>query len=240
MTTFPGVLGLLGGDELNPPCRPFDEALLAACGEPREVRIVVAAVAKSGSVDRAMAHASGYFAGLGRTAVDVGLRRRGDAGRAAVVGALEAPGLTYVLGGDPGYLLDTVAGTAAWAAMLRSLGAGGGLAGSSAGAMVVCGSLLLRSSNPRPAARHAREALGLVPSVVLVPHLNRFAQGWLEAARRECPGQDVIGLDEATGLVYAHGWTAYGPGEVKLWRGGGEAARAWAEGDRPRIVAPRL
>ena len=78
-----------------------------------------------------------------------------------------------------------------------------------------------------------------MPGVVLVPHLNRFAPGWVEAARREARGRDIIGLDESTGVVFAGGWRTYGPGEVSLWRKGQEPPLVRAGGSAFRWRRPR-
>ena len=236
---FAGVLGLLGGNEMRPGCEPFDRALLKAAGGPEEVAVVPAAVVQNGSVSAAMSLARRYFGGLGLEVRHVELHRRSDASKPAVVAALARARLTYVLGGDPGYLLDTLHDSPAWDAIRDGVRQGAALAGSSAGAMVMAETLLLRSRNPRPQARHGREALSLLPRVVVIPHLNNFGDAWLEAARREAYGRDILGLDEATGLLYAGGWTAHGPGEVKLWRAGEDPALVVREGDSLRWRAPQ-
>jgi cyanophycinase len=238
---FPGVLGLLGGNEMGQACEPFDRALLAAAGHPTEVNVVPTAVVRNGSVTAAMANARRYFAGrLGLTVHEVPLHRRSDASRPEVIAALQGSPLTYLLGGDPGYLLDTLLETPAWNAIRRALAGGAALAGSSAGAMVACETLLLRSPNPSPAARHGRPGLQLMPGVVLIPHLNNFGEAWLAAARREANGRDIVGLDEATGVVYAGAWSVHGPGQVRLWHKGDEPPRVLGDGVPFRWRAPRL
>jgi cyanophycinase len=227
---FAGVLGILGGNEMRPDCRPFDHALIAAAGNPQEVAAIPAAVVQNGSVSAAMSLANKYFKGLGLRVKHVELHRRSDANRAEIVAALREARLTYILGGDPGYLLDSLRDTPAWAALCDGLADGAAVAGSSAGAMVMAETLLLRSRNPRPQARHGREALSVLPGVVVIPHLDNFGEAWLEAARREANGRDIIGLDEATGLLYSGGWTAHGPGVVKLWRNGNEPATVKHDG----------
>jgi cyanophycinase-like exopeptidase len=237
---FPGILGLLGGEEMHPPCEPFDRALLAAAGQPTDVHVVPAALARNGSVSGAMRLARSYFGKrLGLGLHQVPLMRRRDAGRPEVIEQLLGSPLTYLLGGDPGHLLDTLVDTPAWDAIRSALRAGGALAGSSAGAMVACETLLLRSTNPRPEARHGRAALQLMPGVVLIPHLHRFGERWLEAARREAQGRDIVGLDESTGLIYAGRWSVHGPGAVKLWRRGEEPAEVFHVGERLRWRSPK-
>jgi cyanophycinase len=204
------------------------------------VRVVPAAVVQNGSVSGAMSLARSYFGKrLGRRVVEVPLHRRSDASRDDVVEALRTSPMTYLLGGDPGYLLDTLLETPSWAALKAAYRDGGVLAGSSAGAMVLCESILLRSRNPSPSRRHAREALALLPGVVLIPHLNKFAGGWLEASRREARGRDILGLDESTGAVHDGKWTVHGPGTVQLWRGGQDPPLVRRDGEVLRWRAPR-
>jgi cyanophycinase len=237
---FAGVLGLLGGEEMRPSCEDFDRALLAAAGHPGEVHLVPAALARNGSPGAAMLLARSYFGKrLGLRVHQVPLLGRRDAARPEVVEQLRLSPLTYLLGGDPGHLLDSLLGTPAWDAIRSALRGGAALAGSSAGAMVACETLLLRSPNPSPAARHGRAGLELMPGVVLIPHLRRFGERWLEAARREAKGRDIVGLDESTGLVFNRGWSVHGPGEVKLWRRGAEPPKVFRDGDQFNWRAPR-
>ena len=236
---FAGVLGLLGGNEMRPDCRLFDTALVEAAGNPNQVAIVPTAVVQNGSVAAAMSLARKYFGALGLRVTHVELHRRSDASKPEIVAALRGARLTYLLGGDPGYLLDTLHDSPAWDAVRRGLGEGAALAGSSAGAMVMAETLLLRSRNPRPQARHGRGALSILPGVVVIPHLNTFGDAWLEAARREARERDIVGLDEATGMVYSGAWTVHGPGVVKLWRGGNDPALVKRDGQAVRWRAPR-
>lgn len=238
---FPGVLSLLGGKEMGAACEPFDRALLEAAGQPTEVSVVPTAVVRNGSVPAAMANARRYFGRrFGLKVRAVRLHRRSDASRPEIVEALSGSPLTYLLGGDPGYLLDTLLDSPAWDAIRQALGFGGALAGTSAGAMVACETLLLRSPDPSPTARHGRPGLHLMPGVVLIPHLNNFGEAWLTAARREAKGRDIVGLDESTGMVYSGSWSIHGPGRVRLWRRGEEPPRTFQDGDRVRWRAPRL
>ena len=237
--TFAGVVGILGGNEMRPDCRLFDAALVEAAGNPTEVAVVPTAVVQNGSVAAALSQARDYFGGLGLTVKHVELHRRSDARKPGIVAALREARLTYLLGGDPGYLLDALHDSPAWDAMRVGLGEGSALAGSSAGAMVMAETLLLRSRNPGPQARHGRDALSILPRVVVIPHLNTFGEAWLEAARREARERDIVGLDEATGMLFSGAWTVHGPGVVKLWRGGRDPAVVRRDGEGLRWRAPR-
>jgi len=192
----------------------------------------------NGSVAGAMSVARRYFGKLGLEAVHVELHRRSDASNPDVVRALRGSPLTYLLGGNPGYLLDALRDSPAWDAIVTAVGEGAAVAGSSAGAMVMAETLLLRSRNPSPRSRHGRAALAILPRVVVLPHLNTFGEAWLEAARREAEGRDIIGLDEATGAVWRGGWTVHGPGVVKVWRRGEEPPLTRHDGEPLRWRAP--
>lgn len=235
-----GVVGILGGNEMRPECLAFDRALLAAAGNPARVCVVPTAVVHNGSVAAAMSLARRHFGDLGLEVRHVELHRRSDSSADDVVRALRASALTYLLGGDPGYLLDTLRGSPAWDAIAAALAEGGAVAGSSAGAMVMAETLLLRSRNPSPRARHGREALAILPSVVVIPHLSDFGEAWLEAARREAAGRDIVGLDEATGIIWSGAWSVHGPGVVKLWRRGQEPPVTRRDGQPLRWRAPRV
>ena len=225
---------------MRPDCLAFDRALLEAAGRPTRVCVVPTAVVRNGSVTAALALARRYFGGLGLEVVHVELHRRSDAADAGVARVLRASPLTYLLGGDPGYLLDTLRDSPAWSAAVGAVLDGGALAGSSAGAMVMAETLLLRSRNPSPRARHGRGALAILPGVVVIPHLNDFGDAWLESARREAAGRDIVGLDEATGVVWSGSWVAHGPGVVKLWRRGAEPPLSRRDGETLRWRAPRV
>lgn len=196
---------------------------MAATGA-TEVVVVTAALTRNGSPQAALRQAAAHFRRAGAGVVDAGLTRPGDARRPEVLARLGAARLVYLLGGDPGHLLDTVQAGGVADAFAGVLSAGGGLAGSSAGAMVMGRRVLLRSRDPRPASRHARDGLGLVDAT-LIPHAESVLEGWLSAARREAPGENVLALDEQTGVVFGGGsWTKFGPGEVR-WFEGGEPSR---------------
>jgi cyanophycinase len=226
---------------MMPGCEAFDTALLRARGNPSRVHIIPAALTRNGSPPAAMRLARSYFGGLGVEAVEVPLLKRGDTAKGGVLELLGEAEVAYLLGGDPGHLRDTMVESASWTVMSERARRGElAVAGSSAGAMVLCELLLLRSRNPSPTQRHAREALGVVPETVLIPHLNSVREGWLAAARREAPQMRVLGLDECTGVVFDGTWRAHGPGEVRVWEAGEEKSNSYRDGDILGLPAPVL
>jgi len=115
------VVGLLGGNEMRPGCLAFDRALLAAAANPSKVCVVPTAVVRNGSVTAAISLARRYFGELGLEVVHVELHRRSDSSDSHVVRELRGSPLTYLLGGDPGYLLDTLREAPAWDAVAAAL-----------------------------------------------------------------------------------------------------------------------
>src|SRR5262249_18409663 len=134
---------------------------------------------------------------------------------------IAAANFVYFSGGKPGVLFRTLIGTSAWAAVQAVYERGGGLAGCSAGAMIL-GSHLLE-----PRLRFGRpwgfvEAFGLVPGSIIIPHYDAGATrvGGL-LARGLPPGLTLIGVDEQTALVSeATGWQVLGRATVELRRRG--------------------
>ena len=118
-------------------------------------------------------------------------------------------GLVYLSGGNPGYLADTLRGTAVLEAILTAWRAGAALAGCSAGACAltaVADNVLTGASRP---------GLAVVPELVVLPHFDRIER-WAPGivARRAAgltPGQFLVGIDEETALVSGDGgWRVEG------------------------------
>ena len=211
-------------------CEPFDRALLAAAGQPSEVNVVASAVVRNGSVPAAMANARRYFGQrLGLEVHQVPLLRRSDASQPAIVNALAGSPLTYLLGGDPGYLLDTLLESPAWDAILKPLGGGARLPAAARArwspARRSCSEAPTPARRPAMAARPPADAAG-GPD----PHLNNFGEGWLAAARRRRGAVTSSGWMKSTGMVYAGGmvgpWTRTGQA-VATGRGAPEGLPGW-------------
>jgi cyanophycinase len=187
-----------------------------------------------------MAQGARHFSQLDAGVVDAGLARPGDARNPRVIAALAGARLVYLLGGDPGHLRDCLAGEDVRAALRTVLAAGGALAGSSAGAMVLGGQVLLRSRDPRPGSRHSRDGLGILPATV-IPHAEKSLEGWLPAARREGPGHDVLALDEQTGVVFKGGsWLVLGRGRARWLPAGEDKGDPVPAGSGIQIALPHL
>jgi cyanophycinase len=226
----PGPLILVGGAEFLPGNEAQDALWAeAAAGRPT---FVVATAAVRQDPDRAVATARRWFAARGVRVTELRIRGRRDAADPAVVSAAADAGAVYLCGGDPGLVVELLTGTPAWEAIVDAWRRGAALAGSSAGAMAMGEWSLIRAGVSHDRRRFA-PALGLVPRMAVVPHLDEFGERWLR--RLEPPADGVLlGLDTRTAAVWRPriGWRTIGPGRVALITGGGER-REFVGGQRP-------
>ena len=216
--TTPGPLALVGGDEFRPGNEPQDRVLVEASrGGPA---FVLATAAARQRPDLAVANARRWFAGLGLEVEELPATRRSHVTSAEVAERARAGRLFYLVGGDPGLVPRTLAGTPVWDAVVAAWTAGGALAGSSAGAMAFGEWTLVRGRRPGDDRRRYAPALGLLPGVAVLPHFETFGHRWVTSAT-ERPGVVLLGLDERTAAVWRGGsWTALGHGGVTTIAGG--------------------
>ena len=236
----PGPLALAGGDEFRPGNEATDRALVAAAdavGRERPAYVIATAAARH-DPDATVATARDWFSALGLEVTELPLRTRREA-RSRAVAETAARGRFFDLaGGDPGLTVTTLAGTAAWDAIVAAWQGGAVLAGSSAGAMALGEWTLIRSRVPGDAERAARPALNVVPGLAAIPHFDTFGQRWLPSARAALPpSATILGLDERTAAVWSDGvWRAAGPGAVRVIATGREDA--FNDGERVAGVPP--
>ena len=118
-----------------------------------------------------------------------------------------------MLGGFTGYLGETLKGSAAWQAVLEAYAMGAVVAGSSAGAMVMC------ELYYDPSRGQVIEGLNLVANSIVLPHHNTFGKSWASRLL-EISQVTLVGIDEETGMLDdgAGTWTVYGAGNITLYR----------------------
>jgi cyanophycinase len=210
-----GPLALVGGAEFQPGNEEQDR-LLATAAAGRPAYVVCSAIRVR--PEQAVATARRWFARFDVDMTELRVRTRSDAGDAATVDAARSAGLIYIAGGDPGRTVRLLTGTPVWEAIVAAWRAGAALAGSSAGAMALCGWTLVRDRWPGHDTRRPLDALGVVPGCALLPHFETFGERWIPSAQTAL-GEDVplVGVDERTAAVW-HGstWTAVGPGRVSV------------------------
>src|SRR3569832_798076 len=135
-----GYLLLEGGSEFGGRMRDPDlKAIELAGGFEAPIRIIPTAAAPDHNHQRAGNNGIRWFQSLGaRDVVTLPLTDKASANEESIAKALRDAKLIYMLGGVPGYLGETLRGSLAWAATLEAYRNGAVIAGSSAGAMVMC------------------------------------------------------------------------------------------------------
>jgi cyanophycinase len=123
--------------------------------------------------------------------------------------------LIYLLGGFPGYLEKTLRSSRCWSTMCEAYRRGAILAGSSAGAMVLCEWFL------NPESREIQPGLGLLPDMVVIPHHETVGNEWIDMIHAQMPDVLIAGIDEQTGMLQKQGsgrWNVYGKGSVTVYQ----------------------
>ena len=213
-----GLLALIGGDEFNPGNEEQDRMLAAAAG-PGPAFVVPTAAARQ-KPDQSVAHATSWFKRFGLELQELPVLKRTDANSKALAEQARGGGFFYLVGGDPGLVAQVLQSSRVWSAIFEAWRGGAALAGSSAGAMALCGHTLIRASWPNRFNRRPADALGVVPDTAVLPHFETFGHRWVESAQRELPGTTLLGIDERSAAVWrGEEWWAAGPGAVTVIRG---------------------
>lgn len=232
-----GALALVGGDEFQPGNQPQDQALIEAA-PPGPAFVVPTAAARQGP-DKAVATAQGWFRGLGLDIVELPVLTRTDAQSKEIAARAAEGGLFYLVGGDPGYVVKTLAMSRVWAAIETAWRRGAALAGSSAGAMALGDASLIRAKWPNREPRRPLLALGVVPGITVLPHYETFGHRWVKSARESAPEMILVGIDERTAAFWDGAvWRVLGQGSVTVIIAGEQSQTA--AGERlPGIPDPR-
>jgi cyanophycinase len=197
---------------------PDTRALALAGGVDVRVVIIPAAAAPDHNDKRAGQNGVRWFRSLGATRVSsLPLVNGASANDSEIVDALQRAHLIYLLGGFTHYLGQTLANSKAWQAVRKAHQAGAVVAGSSAGAMVLCEKYFHHMDG------EARNGLGLVPEACVLPHHNTFGKRWASRLSNLLPDFILIGIDEETGMIDDGPdgrWQVYGNGSITLYRGG--------------------
>ena len=154
---------------------------------------------------------------LGSQCVYLPIHEREDAFNPEFVEKIKDAGLIYFSGGNPYHVADVFANSPLWEAIVASWQSGSSLAGCSAGAMALGGTILkVRGSRLSP-------GLGIVPQIEVIPHFDRYFSWVPELVRASILRTDanttLVGIDENTALVYTDKWQRYGKGKVHILRG---------------------
>lgn len=230
-----GYLLLEGGGEFGGRmAEPDRRALELAGGTDSPLAVFPTAAAPDNNHRRAGENARRWFTNLGANRVSVlPLIDRASAEDAEMAAAIESARFIYILGGFPGYLAQTLAGSRAWQAALLAHQGGAVLGGSSAGAMLLAEHLY------DPYQGRLAQGLGLLAGVCILPHHSQFGKSWAALILAELPGVTLLGIDERTGLINdgpGGTWNIYGQGQVAVYRG--EEIRTFRAGERLALSEP--
>ena len=209
-----GPIALIGGDEFRAGCEPMDREILAAARASRPKVLIVPTAAANQNPAKAAANGVSYFDGLGAEADALMVLDPRDADDEGLVSRVAWADVVYLTGGDPAHLLDVLRGSRLLDAIRTAAAGGAVLAGSSAGAMVLCS--WMRYPGVRP-------ALGLLDGLAVLPHHERSSPDTVAAdlAGADYPGGSVLGVDAGSACLGGRdGWKVAGEGSVVLYSGG--------------------
>lgn len=212
-----GPLALVGGGEWRLGC-DFDRDLLAASGTDEVVVVPTAAAYEH--PDRAVAAATDWFRPLGASVRPVMALDRAGAADPSNAAVLRDARFVYLADGSPLHLRSVLMHSPLWDALAEAWRGGAVLAGSAAGAMVLCDPMV----DPRGGAYTV--GLGLLPQVALVPRADTWSDDKLHRTLQLAPaGLPVALVDERTALIRYpdRGWHVAGAGKVAVWVDGNEA-----------------
>ncbi len=209
-----GLLALVGGNEWTPGCE-FDSELLETSGG-KEVLVLPTAAAYE-HPERAVATAERWFASLGGLVSGLMVLNHADACDERNAAAVRSAAFIYLSGGSPLHLRSSLKGSAVLEAMREAWLAGAVVAGSSAGAMVLCDPMV----DPRGGAYTV--GLGLLEQLAVVPHHDSGAAQHLWRILELAPaGVTVAGIPERTALIRERDgkWRSAGQGDIAVYRDG--------------------
>jgi len=184
-----GPIGLLSGDEFLPPVEAFDRRLLELSGP----RVGVIFCADHRAQPQSERFARKHFDQLGARASTLDMH--GD--------AMPEYDLAYIAGGSPKDLLEHLRESPRWPEVLQKWREGGAIAGSSAGAMVLCARTLVPDAGARVPTTWT-DGVGPVDDFALAVHASSRSKGWLMQIARTAP-VPVVALADAAGAILRNG-----------------------------------
>jgi len=211
-----GILLLEGGCEFQGKMEePDKKALALAGGKNAKVVIIPTAAAPDNNSQRAGNNGFKWFRTLGaKTVSALPIIDKESANDPRLSAQLDRANLIYILGGFPGYLNHTLKESRCLNALRVAYEKGAVIAGSSAGAMVLCEWYF------DPANKKIQKGIGILKNVILIPHHDTSGRSWHSLYFDNISDIQCIGIDEQTGMmnkVDRHQWTVYGKGGVTLY-----------------------
>ncbi len=217
VTGMSGPLALVGGGEWRDGC-DFDAELLAASGGDEVVVLPTAAAYEHPG--HAVERATRWFESLDARVRAVDAVDRSGAHDEANTAAVREARFLYLSDGSPMHLRSVLMHSPLWDALVAAWHGGAVLAGSGAGAMVLCDPAV----DPRGGAFTL--GLGLVRQLTVVARADTWSEDKLHRTLQLTPaGVPLVEVDERTALIRdANGtWRATGVGSVSVWVDGHQA-----------------
>ena len=211
-----GILLLEGGCEFQGKMEePDRKALDLAGGKNAKVVIIPTAAAPDNNSKHAGNIAIKWFRTLGAGDISsLPIVDKKSADDPKLSAELDDANLIYILGGFPGYLEHTLKESRCLKAFLHANDKGAVLAGSSAGAMVLCDWYF------DPKVKEIKKGFGILKDTILIPHHNTFGHSWHSTYFDTISDIRCIGIDEQTGMINQdgdHHWAVFGKGKVTLY-----------------------
>ncbi len=214
----------MGAGAFLPAMAAFDADLLATTGRRRpRVVLVPTAAFPGGEADRLRWAAQGveHFSALGAEVEALPVLERESSDDDALAQAIGEADLVYLAGGEPGPLLEAVAGSAVWFAIIDAHARGAVVAGCSGGAMALVDRVMGMRGGRLPWPLRWRDGLAVVEGIAVLPGYDRMPEAVAALLALQAPkGTAVLGIDEGTAIVGRDGsWQVHGTARVTVWRG---------------------
>ncbi len=213
-----GILLLAGGAEFGGQMSEPDlRAIELAGGFDAPICIIPTAAAPDRNHKRAGSNGIRWFQSLGAGNVfTADVIDSVSADDSTLAASIRTSSLIYLPGGFPRHLAETLANSACWRAALDAYEQGAVIAGSSAGAMVLC------EYYYDPYEKKLLRGLNLIPNACVLPHHNTFGKSWVKQLTQALPDATLIGIDERTGMINNGNdiWQVFGAGDVNLYQHG--------------------
>jgi cyanophycinase len=188
-----GPLALVGGGEWTEGCT-FDRTLIDATGA-TEVAVMPTGSAYE-NPGHLMAQARDWFAGLGVDVVEVPVLTRRDSSVGEYVDVLRAARMIYLAGTSAMHLRSVLKDTPVYRAILAAWQGGAALAGTNAGADVLCDPMV----DSRGGAFTV--GLGVVSQLAVIPRLEQWSHDKVHRTVELAPaGLSLAGIPSATALL---------------------------------------
>jgi cyanophycinase len=211
MSSDAGPLVLVGGAEWTEGCS-FDQTLWEEAGRPEVVVLPTAAAYEH--PQKAVDTATHWFAGFGAKVRGLMLLTRRDAYDEGIVREVRNARFLYLSGGSPMHLRSVLKDTPAWQGLDQAWNDGAVVAGSSAGAMVLCDPMV----DPRGGALTL--GLGLVNRVAVLPHYDTWSEEKAHRTVQLATGHlRIAAIEERTALIRdaLSSWRTAGAGDVTVY-----------------------